>query len=107
MSGTTYSVTTKNFVVFNGKQPGDIYLPSNPDDGRFVIIAKSTKVNFNVHASGNDEIDTINESTKTVSMGDNTNRGVMFASIYVSGISYEGKNSDGLWQCSRWEASWG
>ena len=107
MSGTTYSITTKNFVVFNGKQSGDIYLPSNPDDGRFVIIAKSTRVNFNVHASGNDEIDTINESTKTVSMGDNTNRGVMFAFIYVSGISYEGKNSDGLWQCSRWEASWG
>lgn len=106
MSGTTYSITTKNFVVFNGKQSGDIYLPSNPDDGRFVIIAKSTKANFNVHASGNDEIDTINESTKTVSMGDNANRGVMFAFIYISGVSYDGKNSDGLWQCSRWEASW-
>lgn len=107
MSGTTYSITTKNFVVFNGIRSGDIYLPSNPDDGHFIIISKSTNVNFNVHASGNDEIDTINESTKTVSMGDNANRGVMFAFIYVSGVSYNGKNSDGLWQCSRWEASWG
>lgn len=107
MSGTTYSITSKNFVVFNGKQSGDIYLPSKPDDGRFIIIAKSTQVNFNVHASGNDEIDTINESTKTVSMGNNANRGVMFAFIYISGITYSGKSSDGLWQCSRWEASWG
>lgn len=106
MSDKTYSITTKNFVLFNGKQSGDIYLPSNPDDGRFVIIAKLTNVNFNVHASGNDEIDTVGESTKTVSMGDNANRGVMFAFIYVSGVSYNNENLDGLWLSSRWEASW-
>lgn len=107
MTGTTYSITTKNFIVFNGSQSGDVYLPSNPDNGRFIIIAKSVKTNFNVHASGNDEIDTINESTTTVSLGNNANRGVMFAFIYISGITYEGKSSSGLWQCARWEAAWG
>lgn len=107
MTGTTYSITTKNFIVFNGTQSGDVYLPSNPDNGRFIIIAKSVKTNFNVHASGNDEIDTINESTTTVSLGNNANRGVMFAFIYISGITYEGKSSSGLWQCARWEAAWG
>lgn len=108
MTGTTYSVTTKNFIVFNGKQPGDIYLPSNPDNGRFVIISKSVRANFNVHASGNDEIDTVNESTQLVSMGSNANRGVMFAFIYIEGIRYDDKpNCTGLWQCARWEAAWG
>ena len=108
MSGTTYSVTTKNFIIFNGTQPGDIYLPSRPDNGRFVIIAKSVKTNFNVHASGNDEIDTVNESSQSVSMGNNTNRGVMFAFIYIEGIRYDNKpNCTGLWQCARWEAAWG
>lgn len=108
MSGTTYSVTTKNFIIFNGTQPGDIYLPSRPDNGRFVIIAKSVKTNLNVHASGNDEIDTVNESSQSVSMGNNTNRGVMFAFIYIEGIRYDNKpNCTGLWQCARWEAAWG
>ena len=108
MTGTTYSVTTKNFIIFNGTQPGDIYLPSKPDNGRFIIIAKSVKTNFNVHASGNDEIDTVNESAQTVSMGNNTNRGVMFAFIYIEGIRYDAKpNCTGLWQCARWEAAWG
>lgn len=109
MTGTTYSITTKNFIIFNGTQPGDIYLPSNPDNGRFVVIAKSVNVNFNVHASGNDEIDTVNESTQVVGMGNNTNRGVMFAFIYIEGIRYDSSkpNCTGLWQCSRWEATWG
>ena len=108
MTGTTYSVTTKNFIIFNGTQPGDIYLPSKPDNGRFIIIAKSVKTNFNVHASGNDEIDTVNESAQTVSMGNNTNRGVMFAFIYIEGVRYDAKpNCTGLWQCARWEAAWG
>ena len=108
MTGTTYSITTKNFIVFNGAQPGDIYLPSNPDNGRFIIISKSVKTNFNVHASGNDEIDTVNESAQSVSMGSNTNRGVTFAFIYIEGIRYDSKpNCTGLWQCARWEAAWG
>ena len=107
MSGTTYSITTKNFIIFNGTQSGDIYLPSNPDNGRFIIIAKSVKTNFNVHASGNDEIDTVNESTNTVSMGNNANRGVMFAFIYIANVKYDNKpNCTGLWQCARWEAAW-
>lgn len=108
MDSTTYSVTTKNFIIFNSAQPGDIYLPSNPDNGRFVIVAKSVRVNFNVHASGNDEIDTVNESAQTVSMGNNANRGVMFAFIYIEGVRYDSKpNCTGLWQCARWEAAWG
>lgn len=107
MNHTTYSVTTKNFIVFNSYNQGDIYLPSNPDNGRFIIIAKSTQANFNVHASGNDEIDTVGESVKSVGMGNNVNRGVMFAFIYISGVKYDNKpNCTGLWYCSRWEAAW-
>lgn len=96
----SYSITTQSLVVYNARQNGDIYLPSNPASGRFVMIALSSSGSVNVHAQGNDQIDTVNESKVSVTINE---RGAVFAFFYISRIFYGSAGTvTGLWQYAKW-----
>lgn len=95
-----YISRDKGFVIWNGTSTGNFYLPNKPENGLMILIAQSSSTGFNVYAQGKDEIDTINESSQSVGINE---RGCVFAFIYISGISYSGKNTDGLWQCCKWD----
>lgn len=101
MTATSYNISNIGFVVFNAKTNGDIYLPTNPDNGRQVLIAQSSTGAINVHSSGSDRIDTVNESKDVVTINE---RGAVFAFIYLSGVRYDADpaGTTGLWQYAKW-----
>lgn len=99
-AGTHYITRDKGLVVWNGSSSANFYLPENPDNGLMILITQVSNSGFNVYAQGGDEIDTIGESNNKVSINE---RGCVFAFIYVSGVTYSGKNTTGLWQCAKWD----
>lgn len=99
-AGTHYITRDKGLVVWNGSSSANFYLPENPDNGLMILIAQVSNSGFNIYAQGGDEIDTIGESNQKVSINE---RGCVFAFIYVSGASYSGKTTTGLWQCAKWD----
>ena len=94
-----YITRDKGLIVWNGDSETNFYLPNNPENGLMILIVQSTSNAINVYAQGNDEIDTINESKPNVSINQ---RGVIWAFIYVAGVTYSGKNTSGLWHCAKW-----
>jgi hypothetical protein len=101
VSTGNYYITRQNgFIIWNGKSSGNLFLPSEPENGLMILISQDGTVGFNVISQGNDEIDTIGESTKIVSINE---RGCIFAFIYISGIRYSDKTNSGLWQCCKWD----
>lgn len=99
-AGNYYITRQKGFIVWNGSSVGNLYLPSEPENGLMILISQDGNTGFNVFAQGNDEIDTIGESVKNVGINE---RGCVFAFIYISGIKYGDKTNSGLWQCSKWD----
>lgn len=101
VSDTNYYITrNKGFIIWNGTAAGNLYLPSEPENGLMVLISQDGNSGFNVFAQGNDEIDTIGESVKNVGINE---RGAVFAFIYISGVKYGDKTNSGLWQCAKWD----
>lgn len=101
VSATNYYITrNRGFIIWNGTSAGNLYLPSEPENGLMVLISQDGNSGFNVFAQGNDEIDTIGESVKNVGINE---RGAVFAFIYISGIKYGDKTNSGLWQCAKWD----
>lgn len=99
-SGNYYITRQKGFIIWNGTSAGNLYLPSEPENGLMILISQDGNAGFNVFAQGNDEIDTIGESVKNVGINE---RGCVFAFIYISGVKYPNKTNSGLWQCSKWD----
>lgn len=101
VSTSNYYITrNKGFIIWNGTSAGNLYLPSEPENGLMILISQDGNAGFNVFAQGNDEIDTIGESVKNVGINE---RGAVFAFIYISGIKYGDKTNSGLWQCAKWD----
>lgn len=101
-AGTHYISRERGFIIWNGTgDAGNFYLPANPEQGLMILITQGNNTGFNVYAQGNDEIDTIGESTHKVGINE---RGCVFAFIYVTGIYYGDKiTTTGLWQCAKWD----
>lgn len=95
-----YISREKGFVIWNGTSTANFYLPNQPENGLMILIAQAGNTGFNVFAQGNDEIDTIGESTKNVGINE---RGAVFAFIYVFGIKYGDRTNSGLWECAKWD----
>lgn len=95
-----YITREKGFVIWNGTSTANFYLPNQPENGLMILIAQAGNTGFNVYAQGNDEIDTIGESTRSIGINE---RGAVFAFIYVSGIKYGDKATTGLWECAKWD----
>lgn len=98
-TGDYYITRQKGLVIWNGTSAGNLYLPSQPEDGLMILVLQGGNAGFNVYAQGTDKIDTIGESVKNVGINE---RGEVFAFIYVSNISY-GTDTAGLWECSKWD----
>lgn len=98
-TGDYYITRQRGMVIWNGGSPGNLYLPSQPEDGLMILILQGGNTGFNVYAQGTDKIDTIGESVKNVGINE---RGAVFTFIYVSNIHY-GNDVSGLWQCSKWD----
>ena len=99
---TSYNITNSGFIAYNSTSNGDIYLPSNPVNGRMVMIAVTNNGHVNVHAVGNTEIDTIGESTTTVTL---SNRGTVYAFFFIELIAYNNEGLDGMWEYARWAST--
>ena len=96
----TYQITRQaSLVIWNGTEEGNMYLPNQPEDGLMILILQGTNLAFNVFAQGTDNIDAIGKSVKSVRISD---RGSVFAFIYVANIKY-GTDAAGLWECMRWD----
>ena len=98
-TGDYYITRQKGLVIWNGTSEGNLYLPSQPEDGLMILVLQGGNAGFNIYAQGTDKIDTIGESVKNVGIRE---RGAVFAFIYVSNIFY-GTDTAGLWECSKWD----
>lgn len=100
ITSTSYAITRQaSLIIVNSSEEATLYLPNNPEDGLMILIFQASATAFNVRAQGTDKIDTINESTESVRI---SQRGAMYAFIYVSNVSYSSSSSSGLWECCRW-----
>lgn len=97
---STYTLANnESFIVCRSTENQNIYLPDNPARGTVIYIVQSGSKGYHVHAQGDNEIDTIGESRKEVSINE---RGSCYMFIWIPGVYYDSSsNANGLWQCSK------
>lgn len=97
VTSITYQITRQaSFIIWNGHEEGNMYLPNQPEDGLMILILQGSDTGFNVFAQGTDNIDTIGSAVKSVTISD---RGSVFVFIYASSVRY----ASGLWKCVKWD----
>lgn len=100
VSNSTYTLANnESFIVCESKENQNIYLPQDPAGGTVIYIVQAGGKGYHVYAQGNNEIDTIGESRKDVSVNE---RGSCYMFVWVPGVFYSSSsNVNGLWQCSK------
>lgn len=96
----TYTLANnESFIVCRSTENQNIYLPDNPSRGTVIYIVQSGSRGYHAYAQGDNEIDTIGESRKEVSINE---RGSCYMFVWIPGIYYDSSsNANGLWQCSK------
>lgn len=101
--GTVYTeddlyITANNSMVVCNTSKGNnvnVYLPTNPENGRIIYVTRTGNGGVNVYSQGNNGIDKIGSSTTNVSID---TRGKIYMFTYVEGLNYSGESRNGLWE---------